>query len=289
LIEKHLKRAQNTLKRKASYAGIGVHTGKEVSLTLHPAKAGTGLLFRRIDLPNQPEIPATLEYVQSTPRSTNIGIGDVTIHTVEHLLAALKAYKVDNLIIDISGIEVPIANGSSDVFVKLIEQAGIKEQSETKPIITLTHPLYWTSQDIHLIALPSDSYRVSYTLHYPTNKALGCQYFSFVVTAENFKQQVASCRTFSLYEEISVLLEKGLIKGGSLDNAVVIKDGAFLSKEGLKFPDEAARHKALDLIGDLSLIGFDFFAHIVAIKSGHPSNFQLAKTIFNYIATMENQ
>jgi UDP-3-O-[3-hydroxymyristoyl] N-acetylglucosamine deacetylase len=280
-------RKQRTIKEEAFFSGIGIHTCKEVHLRFCPAQEGTGIIFKRMDLPNQPVIPATVEYVLDTARSTTIGIKDIRIHTVEHVLSAIKAYGIDNLCIEISNIEPPVGNGSSDVFVEMIERAGVVEQGSSVPVMKLQEPLYYSDAEIQLVALPCDNYRISYTLSYPKSPFLRGQFFSLDVNPDNFKREIAPCRTFSLYEELSVLIDRGLIKGGSLDNAVVIKDDAILSKGGLFFPDEMARHKILDLIGDLSLIGFDLHAHIIAIRSGHPSNFAFAKILYNYIK-MEN-
>lgn len=280
-------RKQRTLQDSASFSGIGIHTGKEVGLRFRPAKEGTGIVFKRIDLPSLPVIPATVEYVQDTSRSTTIGIKDVKIHTVEHVLSAIKAYSIDNLCIEITSIEPPVGNGSADVFVEMIEKVGVREQEHTVPIVKIQQPVYWSEGDIQIVALPYDGYRISYTLSYPGSAFLRGQFHSVVVNEDNFKKEIAPCRTFSLYKEISALMDRGLIKGGSLDNAVVIKEDVILSKGGLFFPDEMARHKILDLIGDLSLIGFDFHAHIIAIRSGHSSNFAFARQLLTHI-TMEN-
>lgn len=280
-------RKQRTIKEPVVFSGIGIHTCKEVNLRFSPAKEGTGIVFKRTDLPGEPVIPATVEYVLDTARSTTIGIKDIRIHTVEHVLSAVKAFNLDNLCIEISNIEPPVGNGSADVFVDMIEKAGILEQESSTPIIKLQKPLYYSEEDIQLIALPSEAYRISYTLSYPKSPFLRGQFFSLFLNPENFKKEIAPCRTFSLYEELSVLIDRGLIKGGSLDNAVVIRDDAVLSKGGLFFSDEMARHKILDLIGDLSLIGFDLHAHVIAIRSGHPSNFAFAKILYNHIK-MEN-
>jgi len=278
-------RKQRTLKSEATFSGIGIHTGENVSMKFVPAKEGTGIIFKRIDLPGAPVIPASVEYVCDNARNTTLGIADIRIHTVEHVLAAIKAFEIDNLCIELDGIEPPVGNGSSDVFVTMIEKSGIQEQNASIPIVQLKGPVYWSEGEIHLVALPSDTYRISYTLNYPNTRLLKSQYFSTAITPETFKKEIASCRTFSLYEEVSVLIDRGLIKGASLDNAVVIKDDTILSKGGLYFPDEMVRHKILDVIGDLSLIGFDFRAHIISIRSGHASNVAFARKIFNYITT----
>lgn len=281
------KRKQKTINVPAFFSGIGIHTGAQVDLRFCPAKENTGIVFKRIDLPSKPIIPARLEYVQDTTRSTTIGINEVRIHTVEHVLAALKAYQIDNLIIEISNIEPPVGNGSSDIFVSMLEEAEIVEQNASTPIVQIAEPVFWSDSQIQLVALPHDSYKISYTLSYPRPSILTAQYHSLEITPESFKTEIAPCRTFSLYDEISHLMDRGLIKGGSLDNAVVIKDDAVLSKGGLFFPNEMARHKILDLVGDLSLIGIDFHAHVIAIRSGHSSNFSFGKNLFNYI-TKEN-
>lgn len=276
-------RKQKTLQKEASFSGIGIHTGTQVKMRFVPAEVGIGIVFKRVDLPGQPLIPATVASVCDTLRSTTIGIGNVRIHTVEHVLAAVRAYQIDNLIIEVSSIEPPVGNGSSDVFVEMIENAGIREQDDHVPIIKINKPIHLSEGDIHLVALPHDSYKISYTLNYPGSKLLKAQFFSVEVNSQNFKKELAPCRTFSLYEEVSMLMDRGLIKGGSLDNAVVIKGDVVLSKNGLFFPDEMVRHKILDMIGDFSLVGYDFHAHIIAIRSGHPSNFAFSKKLFNYI------
>jgi UDP-3-O-[3-hydroxymyristoyl] N-acetylglucosamine deacetylase len=280
------RRYQRTISSPVSFSGIGIHTGAIVSIRFCPEKEGTGIYFKRIDLPGQPIIPATLEYVCDTSRSTSLGIADVRIHTVEHVLSAVRAFNIDNLCIEISSIEPPVGNGSADVFVKMLEEAEILEQEATTPIVKLHQPVYWSEDDIHIVALPYDGYRISYTLSYPDNKILRGQFHSVEVTKENFIKEISPCRTFSKYEEISYLIDRGLIKGGSLDNAVIIKDDVVFSKEGLFFPDEMVRHKILDMIGDLTLVGFDFHAHIISIRSGHRTNIAFAKKLLNAI-TME--
>lgn len=276
-------RKQRTLSRKASFSGIGIHTGQEVTMNFLPSKEGSGVVFKRSDLPDQPIIPATINYVRDTARSTTIGLPNVLIHTVEHVLAAVRAYNIDNLCIEVSNIEPPVSDGSSKTFVQMIEEAEVVEQQADMPIVKLLEPIYWSEGGIHLVALPYDGYRISYTLNYPDSKVLKAQFHSIEVNDVNFKSELAPCRTFSLYKELAVLMDRGLIKGGSLDNAVVIKDNAVFSKDGLHFPDEMARHKVLDMIGDLSLVGIPFEAHIIAIRAGHASNYQLAKMIYEYI------
>jgi UDP-3-O-[3-hydroxymyristoyl] N-acetylglucosamine deacetylase len=274
---------RRTVKRSVGISGIGVFSGQDVKLSLCPNEKGTGIFFKRVDLPHQPELPARLEYVQATPRCTLIGDGKISIQTVEHLLSALSAYDIDNAIIEISGSEVPIFDGSALEFVEMIEKAGVCELDQEKKAVKIQSPLFWSQGDIHLIALPSDVLRISYTLHYPHSTAIGTQYYSFVLSPEAFKKEIAPCRTFSVYEEIAPMIEKGLVKGGSLTNAVIIKENKILNSEGLRFPDEMVRHKVLDLIGDLSLVPVSFVAHIIAIRAGHSSNNAFANQLYHEI------
>lgn len=273
------QRKQRTLKKEVSFSGIGIHTGKKVTLSFVPAPPHTGVCFQRIDCPGKPLIPASIEYVQETQRSTTIGVGDCSLQTVEHVLAPLHAYQIDNLLIQVSDMEPPVGDGSSKPFLAMIEEAGICEQEAFTTILKLKEPVHYSENKTHIIALPSDEFRISYTLHYPQVPIIKCQYFSLAVDFQSFKEELSSCRTFALYEEIAYLMERGLIRGGSLENAVVIKDDVVISKEGLRFPDEMVRHKVLDLVGDLFLVGFPFKAHVIAICSGHRSNVELGKLL----------
>lgn len=274
---------QRTLKRSVAASGIGLFSGQDVHLRLCPNEEETGIIFKRIDLPHQPEIIARLEHVQATPRCTVIGDKEISIQTVEHLLSALSAYGIDNALIEISASEVPIFDGSALEFVEMIEKAGISELESDKKIVKIHTPLFWSRGDIHLIAIPSDEFRISYTLHYPYTSTIGTQYYSFAVSQECFKKEIAPSRTFSVYEEIAPMVEKGLVKGGSLTNAVIIKENKIVNSEGLRFQDEMVRHKVLDLIGDLSLVPVRFLAHVIAIRAGHSSNNAFAKELYHQI------
>lgn len=279
---KRLKK-QKTLAEPIAFQGIGIHTGDQVALRFVPKPAGSGISFCRIDLPGKPIIPAGVEYVRDSSRSTSLGVGNALICTVEHVLSALKSYGIDNLLIEVSAMETPIADGSSLQFVKMIEEAGVVELEATVPIVTLDQPIFYSEEGIHIVALPSDEFRVSYTLSYPGEDILKAQYFSTCIDAETFKRELAPARTFSRYQEIAELMDRGLIKGGSLSNAVVIDGDVIYSMEGLRYPEEMARHKILDLIGDISLVGFPFNAHIIAIRSGHSAHVAFAKKLLNSI------
>jgi UDP-3-O-[3-hydroxymyristoyl] N-acetylglucosamine deacetylase len=278
-------RHQQTIKTPQAYSGIGIHTGQEVLIRFVPAKEGDGIYFRRVDLPGQPVIPATVEYVSGTARGTTLAVGEAKVHTVEHVLAAVRAFDIDNLCIEISGIEPPAGNGSSDVYVEMLSHAARVEQAATIHVASLKKAVWWSQDDVHVVALPCDTYRISYTLHYPNSPPLGSQYFSFDVSADSFCEQIAPCRTFALYDELFALMDRGLIRGGSLENAVVVQEGAIISKGGLHFSDEAVRHKVLDLIGDLSLVGIPFTAHIIALRSGHASNCLFAKKLYQHLSS----
>lgn len=281
-----LFKKQRTLQKSVSAIGVGLFNGEKVTIRLCPAKENTGIIFQRTDVSHRPILPARSEYVQGTPRCTIIGNGEDYVQTVEHLLAALRAYSIDNLLIEISNCEVPIFDGSSQHFVSMIEEAGVCEQDLEKKVFKLETPLFWSHGEIHLIALPSEEYRISYTAHYPHSATIGTQFYTFVIDQEDFKKEIAPCRTFSIYEEISPMIEKGVFKGGSLANAVIIKDDAIVNPEGLRFSDEMVRHKILDLIGDLSLVPA-FLAHVIAVRSSHASNNAFAKVLLNHIK-MEN-
>ncbi|HSW72221.1 MAG TPA: UDP-3-O-acyl-N-acetylglucosamine deacetylase [Chlamydiales bacterium] len=273
--------SQKTIQKEVEISGIGLFTGKKAHLRLVPGKVGTGIIFCRKDLPHQPLISAIVSNVRKTPRCTTLhenGEG-ATITMVEHLLSALKAYGIDNLRIELDGPEIPVGDGSAKVFVELIEKSGILLQPEEKKVYSLDRPIHFSEGDTHLVALPSNEFKISYTLHYPHSTFLKSQYYSLSLNEGSFKEAISTCRTFSLYEEIAPLLEKGLLKNVGLENGVVIKGDGVMNPEGLRFPDEMVRHKILDLIGDLSLVGCPFYAHILSIRSGHSSNVSFASLL----------
>ena len=271
-----MQRQQQTIKRSVSYTGIGLHTGEIVTLSFHPAKPDSGVILRRVDLPNSPVIPATVDYVTATDRNTTLGSDGVKIFTVEHVLAAVAALQVDNLVIELDNIEPPIANGSSDLFCELLLDAQVVEQGVAVEVRKLETPLYYSEGEIQLIALPSDRYRLTYVLSYPSVPYLESQFYTSEITPEKFVSEIAPCRSFGLMSEITPLLSRGLIKGCSLSNAVVVDGDVVFSKDGLFFPNEMARHKVLDMVGDLSLVGFPFCAHVIGIRSGHATHRHLA-------------
>ncbi|MGL4540151.1 MAG: UDP-3-O-acyl-N-acetylglucosamine deacetylase [Candidatus Rhabdochlamydia sp.] len=283
----NIEKKQRTLRKSVSISGIGVFTGQETTLTFNPSTADQGIVFQRTDLPNAPKIVASLDSVYSTPRCTIIGNKTASIQMVEHLLASLRAHEIDNAFIQISGPEVPMLDGSSKDFSLLIEEAGVIELKEEKKVFALRSPIFWSNEQVQIIAIPANEYRLSYTLHYPHCLGIGTQFHTFSLNQEEFVKEIAPCRTFSIYEEVVPMIEKGFIKRGSLENAILIKENKVINPEGLRYSNEMARHKILDLIGDLSLIPIPFLAHVIAIRSGHTSNNTFAKLLYNQIK-MEN-
>lgn len=274
---------QQTLKKTVSISGIGLFTGEKASLEINPADVGTGIIFQRIDLSGKPSFRADLDCVVDTPRCTILGNGSCTIYTVEHVLAALSALGIDNALLKLSGPEVPIMDGSAISFVDAIIEAGLNVQKEDRRILQLKTPMSWTEGEVHLVAIPSDEFRVSYTLHFPQSTLLRSQYYSAPVEIEHFIHEIASSRTFCFYEEITPFIEDGSIKGGGLNNAVIIKNDVIINPNGTRFTDEMVRHKILDLIGDLKLIPELFLAHIIAIRSGHTSNIAFANKLYQHL------
>lgn len=277
------EKKQVTIANDISRTGTGLFTGIKASITFHPAPENHGIVFRRIDLPSAPLIRAHVDYVHSTPRCTILNSEGASLQTVEHVLAAIYATGIDNILIDISGPEVPIFDGSSQIFVEMIDEAGMYHNEGYLTVHSIEKPLFFSDGDVHMVALPSDHLRISYTLHYPNSSLIGSQFISLEINAESFSKDLASSRTFSLYEEIMPYIEKGLLKGGSLENAVLIKEDRVINPDGLRFCNEMVRHKVLDMIGDLSLTGVRFNAHIIALRSGHRANSELAKILLNHI------
>jgi len=270
---------QKTIQHEASVSGSGLFTGEKVSLKICPSPPDSGIVFQRTDLPGNPEIPALLSFVREAPRCTRLATEKTSILMVEHLLSALYAYGIDNARIEVEGPELPAGDGSAQIFVDMIEKTGCTVQPSLRKFVRISQPIYWSEGDVHLIALPAQEFRLSYTMHYPHSPLLRSQYYSFALQSLRYKAEIAPCRTFSLYEEIVPFIEKGIIKGGGLENALVIQGGRILNPEGARFEDEMVRHKILDLIGDLALIGAPLLAHVIAVRSGHSSNVAFAKTL----------
>ena len=276
---------EHTLAGEATLEGTSLHTGEKVTLNLKPAPEGHGFKFRRVDLPDKPFIDADVSKVQTVERATTLAEGSVRVHTVEHVLSALVGMGIDNALIEMDANEPPIGDGSSAPYVELIKKAGIQEQSVPRQIWEIREPIHLEVGDGSLITIvPSKEFRVSVTNVGKDGRFV--QYFSTVVNSEIYEKEIAPARTFTFYEDIKPLLDKGLIKGGSLENAVVVRGDEIMSKEPMRFDNEFARHKALDLIGDLMLSGKKFNGHVIAVKPGHGPNTEAAKALQKNYAAM---
>jgi len=270
---------QHTLSRSAGFSGTSLHTGEKVSLKLHPAPADHGIKFRRKDLPDEPTIDAKIDNLKMVERATTIGEGSMRVHTVEHVLAALSAMGVDNVIVEMDANEPPIGDGSAKAYVDVIKRAGVSAQEAPRKFFHVREPMHIeTKTGAMLVLLPDNNgLRISCTQAGPNNRFT--QFMSTDIVPELFEREIAPARTFVYYEEVESLMEKNLIKGGSLENAVVVRGDAVLSKEPLRFQDEFVRHKILDIVGDLALVGCRIRGHLIAVKPGHAANAELARAI----------
>ncbi len=266
---------QRTIKREIAYSGIGLHTGNETTITFIPAPVNTGVKFVRTDLTNKPEIIADITQVVDIARGTTIGRGQVKIHTVEHILASLGGLGIDNLIIEVNANEPPVGDGSALPFVRTLSDSGLELQNEPKRYYTFKEPCWAEENGALLVVMPASEFKIYFTIDY-NHPALGAQFASFNINEDTFLRQIASARTFCFLHEVESLQRQGLIKGGSLDNAVVIGEKNIL-KEDLRFKDEFVRHKILDLMGDLFLLGAPLKGSVMALKSGHALNVKLVK------------
>ena len=298
---------QHTLKSAVSISGTGLHTGIKVDMILNPANAGFGIQFQRIDLAGQPIVKADCDLVTDTSRGTTLEDKGVKVSTVEHILAALVGMGVDNCLVELNGPEIPIIDGSSAPFVEIIEEAEVVEQEAAKLWYTIDSNIayYDDEKRVEMVAMPAIEYQITTLIDF-NSPVLGTQHAG-LKHLKNFKSEIAPCRTFCFLHELEMLLENNLIKGGDINNAIVIvdkpvseaemerlgkafgrnkmevKSGGYLNNLELRFPNEPARHKLLDIIGDLALIGTPVKAHIIANRPGHSSNVSFAKKIKQHI------
>ena len=268
---------QQTLKQSVSYSGIGLHSGNRVTMTLLPAPADSGLRFRRVDLDGKPEIEARIENVSQTNRSTTIAKGSAKIQTVEHVLATMAGYGIDNAVIEVDANEPPIGDGSAREYCKMVEHAGIALQAERREPFRVTEPIQLQTEETLMAIFPHDRLKVSCTSSDKAGRF--SQFYSVEISPETWQREIAHARTFCFFEEIEYLIKNGLIKGGSLENAVVIRDDAVLTTEPLRYAEEFVRHKILDVIGDLALLGRPVCGHVVAVRPSHTANCELARML----------
>ncbi|MFZ5948898.1 MAG: bifunctional UDP-3-O-[3-hydroxymyristoyl] N-acetylglucosamine deacetylase/3-hydroxyacyl-ACP dehydratase [Stygiobacter sp.] len=295
---------QKTISKEVSISGIGLHTGTQCTMTFKPAPDNYGIRFVRVDLGGNPEIPANVDYVVDISRGTTLGLGDARVYTVEHVLSAVYGLKIDNLIIELDGIEPPVGDGSAMPYVEKLLEAGIIEQDTPKDYLVIDKTVMYHDEEnkIDIVALPLDDYRITIMVDYE-NPALGSQHTGLFDLEKEYVTEFAPARTFCFLSEVESLANQGLIKGGNIDNAVVIVDheinnddlkrlkkklnlnhdltiiNGFLDKNQLRFKNEPVRHKLLDMIGDLALIGVPIKAQILAARPGHKANVEFAKKI----------
>ncbi|HRN73972.1 MAG TPA: bifunctional UDP-3-O-[3-hydroxymyristoyl] N-acetylglucosamine deacetylase/3-hydroxyacyl-ACP dehydratase [Ginsengibacter sp.] len=298
---------QHTLKEEVTISGAGIHTGKSVTMRIKPAPGHHGIQFQRVDLPNQPTIKADVDNVVDTNRSTTLEANGGRVGTIEHLMAALTGMEIDNALIEINAEEVPILDGSAGEFIELLDKAGVSKQKEEKVYYKLHHnvSLEDPAKKVEMVALPYNGYRINALIDF-NSQVLGTQHADLKSLAD-FKTEIASCRTFCFFHELEALVNNNLIKGGDINNAIVVVDkqvdeeqvkriskvfhktdvkvseAGILNNLTLRFPNEPARHKLLDVVGDLSLVGYPFKAHIIANRPGHSTNIKFAKKIKEHI------
>lgn len=303
---------QHTLKQEFSVHGVGLHSGKEATMTVKPANAGFGYKFQRIDLEGEPIIKADVDYVVDTSRGTTLEVNGVRVSTIEHILSALVGMGVDNALISLTGEEVPIMDGSAKVFVEEIEKVGLEEQNAKKIFFSIDTNISYTDDEknVEMVATPSTDYKITTMIDFNSN-VLGTQH-AYLKGLKLYKKEISNSRTFCFLHEIEYLYNNNLIKGGDLDNAVVVVDRVLepseleklatmfnkpklevvhegiLNNVKLHFPNEPARHKLLDIVGDLALVGYPIKANIIAYRPGHKANVAFAKKIKDYIKKNKN-
>ncbi|MEM9007135.1 MAG: UDP-3-O-acyl-N-acetylglucosamine deacetylase [Cyanobacteria bacterium P01_F01_bin.86] len=268
---------QHTIAASVEQSGVGLHLGLETQVRLLPAAANSGRVFVRSDLPGRPHIPAVVESVKQTQLSTELAIGDATVRTVEHLLAAIVGLGIDNVCIEVNGPELPLLDGSAQPWVEVLRAAGRQEQSALSSVMRVESPITVRDGDAFVVAMPAPEPRFTYGIDFDL-PAIGNQWYSWSPLQNSFESAIAPARTFGLAYQIDYLQSQGLIKGGSLDNALVCDRDGWVNPP-LRFDNEPVRHKLLDLIGDLSLLGNLPSAHVIAYKGSHALHVKLAKTL----------
>jgi UDP-3-O-[3-hydroxymyristoyl] N-acetylglucosamine deacetylase len=270
---------QKTISEKATCTGIGLHSGVAAQLSLHPARPGSGVVFVRTDLADAPEIPARRAALASTRLATTLGRGEATVGTVEHLLAAVVAMGIDNLRVEVDGPEIPVMDGSSAPFVALLREAGVFDQRVARRVIRVRRPISVRDGDRVVRVSPAPRLSVSYFVEYP-HAAIGKQRVDALpIDAAHFEREISRARTFGFLHEVEALWRGGLARGGSLDNTVVLDERRVLNQGGLRYPDEFVRHKVLDLVGDLALLGMPLVGHVEVERGGHALHQQLVERI----------
>ena len=272
-------RFQRTIKNTIQCKGIGLHSGKQVSLVLRPAAPDTGVVFIRTDLGGV-QVAAVAANTAATSYATTLRANVASVQTVEHLLAALAGLGIDNVSVEIDADEVPIMDGSARVFARLIADAGVQAQAKLQPVLKVMKPIFVRDGNKQIAIWPSEKPSISYFIDF-NHPMLREQSLNYRVSEEGFIREIADARTFGFLSDVKTLQANGLAKGASMDNAVALGEDSVLNQEGLRYQDEFVRHKILDLIGDFSLAGMPIMGHIVAHKSGHGLNAQMVSKLLS--------
>ena len=269
---------QQTISKSVSVEGIGVHSGAPATLSFMPAEANTGIRFRRIDLEGSPEIPVDLDHVCGMELGTSLGDGEARVMTVEHVMAALSARRIDNVILELSGPEPPILDGSFKGYLDILDQAGMQEQDAARKVLDISEPVtVKLDSGEFYVAAPGEGLRISATIEFE-HQGIGRQFGTFFFGEESFNEEIAPARTFGFRADAEALHARGLARGASLENTVVLDESGVMN-DSLRFPDEFLRHKVGDMVGDLALLGAQLNAHIVAERPSHRGNVELARAL----------
>ncbi|MBE9527987.1 MAG: UDP-3-O-acyl-N-acetylglucosamine deacetylase [Proteobacteria bacterium] len=279
---------QKSIKNIVSFAGVGLHSGNNVNVRILPAAEDTGIIFVRTDVPGSQPIQANVSNVVATNYATSLGVNGVKVSTVEHILAAFYGLGIDNAVVELDGPELPALDGSAELLVSMIEGVGVVELESSRKYMVIKEPIKVTDGDKHLLLLPASGkgLEIDYSIDF-SHPILSKQTYRCMLSGELFKTEIASARTFGFLRDVEMLRANGLAKGGSLHNAVVIGETEVLNEGGLRYPDEFVRHKVLDLMGDLSLVGSPVVGYLIANRSGHALNAKLANKILSRPSSWE--
>lgn len=271
---------QKTIRKRTTVEGIGIHSGNPCKLTFRPAPANTGVYFVRADLEGAPSLKVSARHVEATSLQTSIGGGAFSVATIEHCLSALSALRIDNLFIELDGPEIPICDGSARAFCEALLAVGMVEQDQPRKYCYITEPIYFSEGDKHAYVVPYHGLRLTVTIDFP-NPAIGRQKLDLDINEQTFSREIAGARTFGFVKDVEVLQSKGLAKGASLQNAIGLDEKGVVNPEGLRWPDEFVRHKALDALGDLTTLEMPLMGHVTLYKAGHDLMNKMVRKIFD--------
>ncbi|OPY91331.1 MAG: UDP-3-O-(3-hydroxymyristoyl) N-acetylglucosamine deacetylase [Syntrophus sp. PtaU1.Bin208] len=272
---------QRTLKSELTCQSVGLHTGRKIKMTLKPAAVDAGILLVRKDKNYKQKIKVSLENVTDTTLATTIGNNGTSISTVEHILSAFSGMGVDNAVVEVDGPEIPIMDGSALPFVDMLKKVGTCTQEKLKKYLIVKEPVYVSEGESHAMFVPSSSFEITYKIEF-RHPEIGVQSYHLKLSDETYEREICSSRTFGFLKDVEYLQARGLALGGSLKNAVILDETRIINKEGLRSPEEFVKHKILDAIGDLSLIGMPIVGHFIAYKSGHKLNAMLLKELLDH-------